>query len=370
MRRTPALILGAGPAGCAAALSLARAGVRHVLLDRAAVPGDAICGGFVSWRTLATLERLGIVANDINRAPVRRVRLFAGTSRAEAMLPRPGLAVSRRRLDTVLRERIAAAGAGIEVATLRSWQDGVARIDGDELHADATLLATGKHDLRGVQRPVPVADDPTLGLRLRLAPGAALDRLVGDAVELHLFAGGYVGVARQEDGSVNACMAVHRSRLTTAGSPERLLVLLGEELPELGERLAHRAGGERIDAIANVPYGWRARDTSVGLFRLGDQGAVIPSLAGEGIGIALASGIAAADAFRHGGAAAAPDYQRQLATALRRPFAIAGATRWAMERSPANQALVAIAALAPRLVDWAARQTRLPARMEPTPSSL
>lgn len=371
MRRTPALILGAGPAGCAAALTLARAGVPHMLVDRSAVPGDAICGGFLSWRTLATLERLGIARDDLNREPVRRVRLFAGRCQAEAMLPRAGLAVSRRRLDTVLRERVAAAGSGVEAAVVKSWQDGVIRFEAGEVGADATLLATGKHDLRGAQRTAPIAPDPTLGLRIRLAASPALDRLIADAVELHLFAGGYVGIARQEDGSVNACMAVHRSRLTAVGSPERLLTMLGNDLPALGERLAHRSGGERIDAIANVPYGWRARETTPGLFRLGDQGAVIPSLAGEGIGIALGSGIAAAEAWRRGGAAAAPAYQRQLAATLRRPFAIAGAARWAMERSPANQALVAVAALAPRLVDWTARHTRLPARVETVvPSSL
>ena len=60
-----------------------------------------------------------------------------------------------------------------------------------------------------------------LGLRLRLVASPALDRLVGDAVELHLFDRGYAGVVRQEDGSANICLAVRRSRLHEVG--DRLL---------------------------------------------------------------------------------------------------------------------------------------------------
>ncbi|PAV67634.1 hypothetical protein WR25_10284 [Diploscapter pachys] len=91
-------------------------------------------------------------------------------------------------------------------------------------------------------------------------------------------------------------MAVHRSRLHEAGSLPALLDALGAAHPRLGERLAYRASDAPIDAIANVPYGWRERGGAAGLFRLGDQAGVIPSLAGEGMGIALASGISAADA--------------------------------------------------------------------------
>ena len=150
--------------------------------------------------------------------------------------------------------------------------------------------------------------DPTLGLRVRLPAHPTLDRLVGDAIELHLFDRGYAGLVRQEDGSANLCLAVHRSRLAEAGDPATLLAALARECPPLGERLAFGHGD--ADAVANVPYGWRAADTGPGLFRLGDQAAVIPSLAGEGMGIAIASGVRAAGAYLADGAGACCRYQR------------------------------------------------------------
>ena len=62
---------------------------------------------------------------------------------------------------------------------------------------------------------------------MRLPASPALTRLLAGAIELHLFPGGYVGLCLQEDGTGNLCMAVHRSRLTAAGSPEALLAALG-----------------------------------------------------------------------------------------------------------------------------------------------
>ncbi len=355
------LIVGGGPAGAAAAITLAREGEQPLLIERSRETGDAICGGFLSWRTLETLAKLGVEADALNPAPTTRVRLFAKERTAEAPLPRPARSVSRRTLDTVLIAAAQAAGAAIERGvTVRAIEETVRLDDGAELHPAALFLASGKHDIRGLARPAEArGNDPTLGLRVRIAAAPGLTRLVGDSIELHLFDRGYVGIALQEDGSGNVCMAVHRSRLNEAGDPERLLSALGAECPALGERLGYRAGSEPIDAIANVPYGWRVREGRAGLFRLGDQSGVIPSLAGEGMGIALASGVAAAEAFARGGAEAAADWQVRFAHDIARPIGVARLIAGLGERPASAGALVTVARLAPSLVDLAARLTRV-----------
>ena len=355
------LIVGGGPAGAAAAIALARAGEKPLLIERSRETGDAICGGFLSWRTLETLAKLGVEADALNPAPTTRVRLFARGKYAEAPLPRPARSVSRRTLDTVLLRAAGAAGAGIERGVaVRAIAESVRLDDGAELRPATLFLASGKHDVRGLARPAEArGSDPTLGLRVRIAAAPGLTRLVSDGIELHLFDRGYVGIALQEDGSANVCMAVHRSRLNEAGDPERLLAALGAECPALGERLGFRSGGEPIDAIANVPYGWRLREGRAGLFRLGDQAGVIPSLAGEGMGIALASGVSAADAFARGGAEAAADWQIGFARRIARPIGVASLIAGLGERSASAGALIAVARLAPSLIDWAARLTRV-----------
>ncbi|OYY64655.1 NAD(P)/FAD-dependent oxidoreductase [Sphingomonas sp. 28-62-11] len=361
MRRTPALIIGGGPAGAATAIMLAQARLPHLLIERTATTGDALCGGFLSWRSLDSLQSLGIDPETLNPNLLTTARLFVGDQLAQAPLPRPARGVSRHRLDSVMIARAIALGANIERGVdARGWSDqGVRLQDGTVLAADAIFLATGKRDLRGATRPPEAQEaDPSLGLRVRLAASPALHRLLDGAIELHLFDRGYVGLNLQEDGSGNFCLAVHRSRLIEAGGPEPLLASIAAECPRIAERLAYRAPGA-IDAVANVPYGWRLRHGVPGMFRLGDQAAVIPSLAGEGMGIAIASGIRAAQAYTRDGAAAAPDFQHRLARDLARPLAIAGMIRAAAERPAFARPLVTIARTFPLLIDIAARLTRI-----------
>ena len=359
VRRTSALIVGGGPAGASLAMRLARAGAAPLLLERQRETGDAICGGFLSWRTLAALAALGIDADTLNPARVTRLRLFAGERLVEAALPAPAIGVSRRRLDTLLLAAAEAAGAGIERGVgVRAVEDGAVRTaDGALLAADALFLASGKHDVRGLARPAAARGaDPTMGLRLRLGPAPALHRAVAGAIELHLVDRGYAGIVLQEDGTANCCLAVHQSRLTEAGSPAALLAWLGREAPRLGERLAF-ADAAPIEAIANVPYGWRERQGRAGLFRLGDQAGVIPSLAGEGMGIALASAAAAAAAYADGGPDAGLRWQPRFARRLARPLALAGAVRDLAESRHAA-ALLPLARL-PGLIQVIARATRI-----------
>lgn len=353
MRRTPALIVGGGPAGAAAAITLARAGTPHLLVERQRVIGDALCGGFLSWRTVAQVRALGVEPGGHR---VTRLRMITPRAVSEAALPEPAIGLSRHRLDTILLTQAEAVGARIErgVSVRAVEQDGVRLAGGDVLLPDALFLATGKQDLRGTPERGDAGEDPALGLRVRLAAAPGLSALVDDAIELHLFDRGYAGLVLQEDGSANLCMAVRRSRLRAAGTAAALLAELGREVPRLAERLAFMAGESHVDAVANVPYGWRAAPAA--LFRLGDQAGVIPSLAGEGMGIALASGVSAAQSYIAGGAAAAPDWQRAFTRRIGMPIAVAGGVR-ALAEGWARGALPRLAH--PALVRLIARATRV-----------
>ncbi|QLC25623.1 FAD-binding monooxygenase [Parasphingopyxis algicola] len=363
MHRTAALIAGGGPAGLTAAIALARGGAEPLVLERHAETPDLLCGGFLSWQTLETLKRIGLESGRLGGHAIDRVGIFVGDRSRIARLPRPGMGLSRRRLDTLLREEAEAAGAEIRRGVALSRADGPGDIrlgDGGAISADALFLATGKYELRGLKRPVEREDgDAWMGLRWRIPASAKLRKTIAGAIELHLFGHGYAGLLLQEDGSANLCMAVRRSRLRDAGGdPMDLLDRLALETPSLGERLAGETLPGSADAVSRVPYGWRMRDGRHGLFRIGDQGAVIPSLAGEGIGIALASGEAAAQAYLRGGPAAAVDFQRNFARAARRPIAVASALKKLADHPRLARHAIGLAAM-PGLVGLLGEATRI-----------
>lgn len=352
MRRKDPLIIGAGPAGSAAAITLAQGGARPLILERAPETGDALCGGFLSWRTLRTLSALGV---ELNGHRVDHLRIFAGRHVAHAPLPAAAMGISRHALDTALLRRAVALGVGIERGVM------VRSIHDVEEQGAALFLATGKHDVKGSER-AREAGDPAIGLRVRLPTSPALAREIGSAIELHLFDRGYAGIDLQENGSANICLAVRKSLLTEAErNPHVLLERLAATSPHFAARLQGFGSTTKIDAIAAVPYGWRATQGRDGLFRLGDQCAVIPSLAGEGIGIALASGRSAAAAFLDGGPIAATEWQARFGRQAARPLKIAG-TVWQMaERPPLAAAATLAMQLFPRLASLVAQATRIEA---------
>lgn len=357
-----ALVIGGGPAGSTAAIMLARAGVATELVERNLEPSDVVCGGFLGWDALAGLEKLGIDVGALGAHPVRQVRLASSDTAIEVALPGPAVGLSRRTLDKALLN--AAFAAGVQVTRGRSVREvdastRSARLDnGRELMADALFLATGKHELRGGTRSLSEYHEaPSVGCRATLPPSIALEKALRDTIELHVFDGGYAGLLLQEDGSTNLCVSISRSRLTAAGSIPQLIESIAARAPLLAERMAASPTGP-WKAVAGVPYGWRTSATTEGIFRLGDQCAVISSLAGDGVAIAIRSASAAASAYLRDGSGGAHRFQKRFARRSTRPLAIADALRRAADAEPSRRMLIRLAGV-PSLTRLAARLTRI-----------
>jgi flavin-dependent dehydrogenase len=358
MRRTDTLIVGGGPAGAAAAICLADAGHRPLLIERSSDDHDALCGGFLSWTTLAALRRLGIEDADLGASPIGRMAWFSSTRQAEARLPALAAAVTRRRLDRLLLERAAKAGARIErgLGARALEEDRLLTADGAAIGFDRLVLATGKHDLRGAARPT-AEEGRMVGLRWPLQPTPALRALLAGTIELHLFRRGYAGLVLQEEGA-NLCLAIRRERLAEAGGrPDILLQMLADECPALADRIGAASAVGRPQAIANMPYGWFTRRTDPQVYRVGDQAGVIASLAGEGIAIALASGRAAGSAVLQG--LPAGTFQARIARRLRVPLATASGVARLAQSTVGARAMIGLTTWVPRLAGMAASSMRM-----------
>lgn len=157
-------IVGAGPAGTAAAAHLGQLGVRGVvLLDSHPFPRDKTCGSGVSPKGIEVLRELG-VWEDVSRHayPITGLRLVTPKGHEIELAAGTGfeaIVCLRRTLDHLILKRANDAGVRFvphftanRLLTERGRVIGVAARDGREVRARATVIAGGTHCRLGPER--------------------------------------------------------------------------------------------------------------------------------------------------------------------------------------------------------------------------
>jgi len=293
---------------------------------------------------------------------IHGVRLHARTRIAACELPFTALSLSRRVMDEALLGLAERAGAtvvrGKRVESLeRDAEVWRARLTGGEFRcAKAAFLATGKHDLAGYRRP-PGKQNGCVAFKMYFRLTPAQQRSLDGWVELYLFPGGYAGLQMVEEGQTNLCLVVEGETLRRCGNQwPRLLGHLRSASDSLQERLdGAEPLLEKPLALSSIPYGMLPADSSDGLWRLGDQAAVIPSFAGDGMAIALDSARLACELYTRGGTAG------ELAERLRRQLRGSVGLATTISRLMCSAPILAQALrLWPGLLGVLATRTRVP----------
>ena len=232
-------VIGAGPAGSAAALAARAEGARVSIAENARLPRHKVCGEFLSPGVQAALERLGVWREFLAQgpAPIRRFVLHVGRTEKRGRFPECGWGLSRYALDGFLHARAVAAGAA-----LGPGEEG-ARV----------VVASG----RRAERP--------RGGRL-FGFKAHFEGPADDAVEMFFCAGWYAGVSPVEGGATNVCGIASEELL--AAHDFRFDELVGGAAP-LARRLAPLSRKMKWLACGPVVFtppggAWRAREYPAG----------------------------------------------------------------------------------------------------------
>jgi flavin-dependent dehydrogenase len=344
LERWDVFIAGGGPAGSAAAITAARAGLKVILAERQALPFRKVCGEFLSprglelWRDLTT-------SDPPSSTPRIASARFLSRKRPGPTIPidPPAWGLSRSHLDGALIAAARDAGARVLLETTVAGHDpigGGIRIDlkgpeGEErLEAAHLIIATG--------RPSSAEGRGRWWIgRKGLARDARLD---ADLEMFLLDDGGYVGVSPLETGLFSVCA------LTRSGGDEWL------SHPGLAG-----ASVEVTRSIARFTLG-RQEAPEDGAFRVGDALAVWPPVVGDGITAALASGVRLGRLLAETSSQGAPIrpsswlrvFERELGGKLR----LALALHRALEAAPARAALFSLARAFPRASEWLVGATR------------
>jgi geranylgeranyl reductase family protein len=303
------LVVGAGPAGSATALHLARGGAKVLLADRASFPRDKPCGGGLTGRALrhAPCDVAPVVEHVVDRMVLR-----LGYRRRFARRSAPPLILmtQRRRLDAHLAEQAAESGVdfrdGTRVeAVVLDDSGATARVGDSDVSAEYVVGADGANGV--VARSAGLGDGIVCGVALEgNAVWADLDRDRFDGtawVELGVVPGGYGWVFPKGDHGnvgVGGWMAegpklrAHLDRLSRAH---------GLDPAKLREVRGHRLPMRRLGAPPS-----RGR-----VLLVGDAAGLVDPLSGDGIYEAWVSARLAADAILAG---RLDDYASSLAAAL------------------------------------------------------
>jgi flavin-dependent dehydrogenase len=361
MQEAPFIAVGGGLAGAAFALELARNGAPVLLLESTRSPHHKVCGEFLSEEAQTLLSYLGIDVHSMGASSIGTFRLAAGGNYAEAPLPFRAAGYSRYRLDQALLEQAAAAGAeirrGMTVTEVNATDASiVVKAGGEKLTARAIALASGKHNLRQFPR----TPSDMVGFKLQLRVSGSARALLDDVVQLMMFDGGYIGAIVVEEEFVTLCWVMHSALLQRIGADwGAQAAYFAQQSPLLAELLdGAKPRWNKPVAVAAIPYGYLRREAlSPAIFPVGDQIAVIPSFTGDGMSIALLSGIDAAQAVLAG--MSADEFQRRMIGRLGPQFRWASMVNVLFETRRLHALTIGTARLLPHLVTWLAQSTRL-----------
>jgi geranylgeranyl reductase family protein len=303
-------VVGAGPAGTAAALAARRAGSRVLLLDRADFPRDKPCGDGIAAHTLDVLTELGVPDAARGYAPVPVLRLVGPGGAAVARdLPRPAFTVPRRVFDARLVDAAVAAGAELRRHTVRAVHDDGERVLIDD-HYTARVLIGADGATSAVRRLLgsPVNPDGHLAIAIRGYSVAAHDEREQLIVTTRARWPAYAWVFPIGDGTANVGYGevLRGSPLSRAYLIDRLEDLLPGRTPT-GLRAHH------LPLSTARPAPGRGR-----ILLVGDALSLINPFTGEGIFYAVLSGSLAGAAAAAGPDRVAARYAAALRTRLGR----------------------------------------------------
>lgn len=260
-------IIGGGLAGLGLGIALRREGVPVTVHEAGQYPRHRVCGEFMTSldrRTMQVLQLEDVFA----RARRARVVSWCEDGQAEIVhhLPQPALCLSRFVLDQVMAERLVDLGGD-----LRTGSRGTDAPRSGKVHAGGRQPSTESRWV-GVKQHF-------RGLELHTD------------LEVHFGNGGYIGVTKVDDETVNVCGLLRRS---SANLKQSLAAVAAEA--GFGALALRLSGTDPVAhsacAVAGLDYGVRRPDR--GGMRIGDRAGMIPPFTGHGMTIALQSAAASA----------------------------------------------------------------------------
>jgi len=290
------IVIGAGPAGCATAITAAGSGAKVLLLERGRFPRHKVCGEFVSAESLQLLERLLNTEDHklISGAPrIARGRIFADGAEISTEIRPAAASITRFDLDAALWRSCLEHGVGARANSPVKAVEGAGPFsistENEVFEAQSVVNATGRwSNLTAMAGHTQTSAERRIGVKAHFhepSPAASVD--------LYFFEGGYCGVQpighHNGFGIVNACAMVSARCATTITDVLQLH-------PGLKERSRHWQ--PLTQAVTTSPLVFHPpAPLAAGMLQVGDSATFVDPFIGDGISLALRGGVLAAESL-------------------------------------------------------------------------
>lgn len=292
MVSTEVVIIGGGLAGLTAGIHLSQNGISVTIIEKNEYPKHKVCGEYVSNEVRGYLESLAIPIQNAEPTAINQLEfetLYG--ARILQNLPLGGFGISRYTLDFIMYKKAIENGCTIINQTVENCRfDGnyfiIETIEKSIYKAQIVLGAYGKRAQLdySLKRTFIQKKSPWLGVKNHYK-GQFSDNLVG----LYHFKGGYCGVSKVENDTINICYLTNYSSFQkhkNIASFEKEVLFKNKRLKQILENSVPIF--EKPLTISQISFE-KKEPVSEHILMIGDTAGLIHPLCGNGMAMAIHS---------------------------------------------------------------------------------
>ncbi|OUD31770.1 NAD(P)/FAD-dependent oxidoreductase [Flavobacterium sp. FPG59] len=292
MKDKEVIIIGGGLAGLTAAIHLSKIGLQVTVIEKNSFPKHKVCGEYISNEVLPYFNWLGLDLSHLNPTHITILEFSTSSGKTiKSNLPLGGFGISRFELDYYLYQKAIKNGCTflqdtVEEINYSNNEFNVRSANNSILKSEIVIGAFGKRSNidQKMNRDFITKKSHWLAVKAHYKGD-----FPNDLVGLHNFKGGYCGVSKVENDSINICYLADYETFKQYKNIEEFQSNVLEQNPHLNEIFNKtKMLYEKPLTISQVSFE-KKQAVENHILMIGDTAGLIHPLCGNGMAMAIHS---------------------------------------------------------------------------------